>query len=143
MRARIDTMAPRHNADRNRIGRSPATSTVGRGKSVVLAAAPRVLEYSDELVTLQFGDAIDWYDRWPTPTAIISDGAYGVLGFEGDTSDHLGVPDWYEAHVAAWAAAATPRPKSSQSWSGRATSGGPPARRPRTASTSQTRAVPS
>ena len=30
-------------------------------------------------------------------------------GFEGDTSDHLGVPAWYEPHVKAWAAAATPQ----------------------------------
>ena len=36
------------------------------------------------------------------------DGGYGVLGFEGDTSDHLGLPKWYETHVAAWARYATP-----------------------------------
>jgi site-specific DNA-methyltransferase (adenine-specific) len=60
-------------------------------------------------VSLQLGDALEWYDRWPSPTAIISDGAYGVLGFDGDTSDHLGVPEWYDAHAAAWARASTPR----------------------------------
>lgn len=39
---------------------------------------------------------------------IISDGGYGVLGFEGDTSDHLGLPKWYDAHIASWTKKATP-----------------------------------
>lgn len=39
---------------------------------------------------------------------IVSDGGYGVLGFEGDTSDHLGLPEWYEPHIAAWSRYATP-----------------------------------
>lgn len=38
---------------------------------------------------------------------IVSDGGYGVLGFEGDTSDHLGLPEWYEPHIAEWAKSAT------------------------------------
>jgi len=40
---------------------------------------------------------------------IVSDGGYGVLGFEGDTSDHLGLPDWYEPHIAAWAKYSNPQ----------------------------------
>jgi site-specific DNA-methyltransferase (adenine-specific) len=40
---------------------------------------------------------------------IVSDGGYGVLGFDGDTSDHLGLPGWYEPHIKAWAAKATPQ----------------------------------
>ena len=39
---------------------------------------------------------------------IVSDGGYGVLGFEGDTSDHLELPSWYEPHIAAWSGCATP-----------------------------------
>ena len=39
---------------------------------------------------------------------IVSDGGYGILGFEGDTSDHLGLPQWYEPHIKAWSEAATP-----------------------------------
>jgi site-specific DNA-methyltransferase (adenine-specific) len=46
---------------------------------------------------------------WPAPTVIVSDGAYGVLGFEGDTSDHLDMPQWYEPHIAAWSKRATPQ----------------------------------
>jgi site-specific DNA-methyltransferase (adenine-specific) len=37
----------------------------------------------------------------------VSDGAYGVLGFEGDTANHESVAAWYEPHVAAWARAST------------------------------------
>jgi site-specific DNA-methyltransferase (adenine-specific) len=58
---------------------------------------------------LAFGDSLDHYATWETPTCIVSDGGYGVLGFEGDTSDHLNLPAWYEPHVAAWAKHATPQ----------------------------------
>ena len=50
-----------------------------------------------------FGDSLDHYAAWDAPDVIVSDGAYGVHGFEGDTSDHLGVPAWYEPHAKAWA----------------------------------------
>jgi site-specific DNA-methyltransferase (adenine-specific) len=52
---------------------------------------------------------LNFYQSWPSPTAIVSDGGYGVLGFDGDTSDHLSLPAWYEPHVAAWALKATPQ----------------------------------
>lgn len=86
-----------------------ATSTVGRGKAVVLGHGPSSDRYTDGAVSLHFGDSCAFYGSWPRPTCIVSDGAYGVLGFEGDTSDHLDVPAWYERHAKAWAAAATPR----------------------------------
>ena len=35
---------------------------------------------------LHRGDALDAYPGWPAPTAIISDGAYGVRGFPGDAT---------------------------------------------------------
>lgn len=88
---------------------SPATSTVGRGKALVLATAPRRRVHRDAGGAVEWGDALDCYDRWPSPAVIVSDGAYGVLGFEGDTSDHLGIPEWYAPHVAAWARRASPR----------------------------------
>ncbi|MBQ6109219.1 MAG: site-specific DNA-methyltransferase [Thermoguttaceae bacterium] len=56
---------------------------------------------------LYYGNSLDYYSQWESPDVIISDGAYGILGFEGDTSDHCGLPQWYEAHVAAWAMYAT------------------------------------
>lgn len=83
------------------------TSTVGRGKAITREAAPDVNQWSDALTSVSFGDSLDFYKDWDRPTCIVSDGAYGVLGFEGDTSDHTGMPEWYEPHVAAWAKAAT------------------------------------
>lgn len=84
------------------------TSTVGRGKAVVLGTGPKSHIYASDGVRLHFGDSLDFYFSWERPTTIVSDGAYGVLGFEGDTSDHLDVPAWYEPHVKAWAEAASP-----------------------------------
>lgn len=65
-------------------------------------------QYKDELVSLSCGNSLDHYEEWDKPTTIISDGAYGVLGFEGDTSDHLGLAEWYEEHIKAWSMKATP-----------------------------------
>jgi site-specific DNA-methyltransferase (adenine-specific) len=84
------------------------TSTVGRGRAVKTITAVDVSVWQDEFVSVQLGDALDLYQQWDTPTVIVSDGAYGVLGFEGDTSDHLDMPAWYEPHVAAWSERATP-----------------------------------
>lgn len=84
------------------------TSTVGRRKSVRLDRAPSATQWRDDRVALFLGDTLDHYRDWDRPTVIVSDGAYGVLGFEGDTSDHLDMPHWYEPHVRAWAEAATP-----------------------------------
>lgn len=83
-------------------------STVGRGKTVRLSTSPKLHVWRDEYVSLHFGDSLDFYRDWPSPTVIVSDGGYGVLGFEGDTSDHLGLPEWYEPHVKDWAARSTP-----------------------------------
>ncbi|MBI4828985.1 MAG: site-specific DNA-methyltransferase [Nitrospinae bacterium] len=88
--------------------RSAPTSTVGRGKAIVLDKAPTTDLYQADGVSLHFGDSLSFYSSWEQPTTIVSDGAYGVLGFEGDTSDHLDVPAWYEPHVKAWAEAARP-----------------------------------
>lgn len=86
------------------------TSTVGRGRAVkqIAAADVDVTTWSDDLVRVQLGDSLVHYHQWETPTVIVSDGGYGVLGFEGDTSGHLGLPEWYEPHIAAWSKHATP-----------------------------------
>lgn len=57
---------------------------------------------------LVLGDALEWYARWPRPTVIVSDGAYGVAGFPGDPPTHAGLADWYAPHVAAWSERALP-----------------------------------
>lgn len=87
--------------------KSTPTSTVGRGKAVTLATAPTTDHWVDGSVTLALGNSLDLYQKWPTPNVIVSDGAYGILGFEGDTSDHLNLPSWYEPHVRAWSEHAT------------------------------------
>lgn len=58
--------------------------------------------------TFHRGDALDAYKRWDTPTTIISDGAYGVRGFHGDTTGPEELTDWYRPHIEAWTEAATP-----------------------------------
>lgn len=102
-------MKPHLHAKTARARKNTPTSTVGRGKAVVLDSHPVSDTYTDESgVQLHLGDSLQYYPQWDRPRAIISDGAYGILGFEGDTSDHLGVPDWYEPHVEAWAKASLP-----------------------------------
>lgn len=85
------------------------TSTVGRRKAVTLESQPIMSHWTDGSVSLFLGNSLDFYSEWDSPTTIVSDGAYGILGFEGDTSSHLGMPEWYEPHVKAWAAKATGR----------------------------------
>jgi site-specific DNA-methyltransferase (adenine-specific) len=53
-------------------------------------------------------DALECYCKWPSPTAIIVDGPYGVGGFPGDSKTVDTLPQWYAAHIAAWSAAAKP-----------------------------------
>ena len=57
---------------------------------------------------LHVGDVADAYASWPSPTCIISDGAYGVRGFHGDTTDEEGLVDWYAPHIEQWTKAAAP-----------------------------------
>jgi hypothetical protein len=54
------------------------------------------------------GNVLDAYRNWPAPATIISDGAYGIRGFHGDTIGSAALPDWYRPHVACWSAAACP-----------------------------------
>lgn len=88
---------------------APAPSTRGRKKTVHLESLPESGVFSNSLVRLFHGNSLEFYDSWPEATVIVSDGAYGVLGFDGDTSDHLRLPEWYEPHIKAWAARATPQ----------------------------------
>ncbi len=83
-------------------------STVGRGKAITREVENGTTQWNDDLVKVQLGDSLNLYPEWATPTVIVSDGGYGVLGFEGDTSGHLGLPEWYEPHVRAWSQFATP-----------------------------------
>ena len=84
------------------------TSTVGRGKSIHITHKLQKKSFSNEYVNINHGNSLNHYSSWPSPNAIISDGAYGILGFEGDTSDHMDIADWYEPHIKAWSEKAKP-----------------------------------
>lgn len=59
-------------------------------------------------VSIAFGAAEAFYDEWPTPHCIISDGPYGVNGFPGDEKRPSSLADWYRPHIARWSDLATP-----------------------------------
>ena len=60
----------------------------------------------DAPYVLHRGDVLDAYAGWAAPATIVSDGAYGVRGFHGDTTSPGGLTDWYRPHIVQWAAAA-------------------------------------
>lgn len=90
-------------------GRRQTTSisTVGRARSIRLDYTPAVREFTFDNAHLFFNDSLECYKKWPTPAVIVSDGGYGILGFEGDTFDHKALPAWYEPHIQAWSEQAT------------------------------------
>ena len=57
--------------------------------------------------TLYFGNALNAYGDWPTPCMIMSDGAYGVRGFQGDAVCADDLAEWYYPHIEAWSRAAS------------------------------------
>ncbi|MDA4101458.1 site-specific DNA-methyltransferase [Mycolicibacterium monacense DSM 44395] len=63
---------------------------------------------SDRPFNLHRGDVREAYANWPQPATIVSDGAYGVRGFHGDTTDAAGLVDWYSGHIKMWTQAASP-----------------------------------
>jgi len=56
---------------------------------------------------VKHGNSLDFYSKWKSPTTIISDGAYGIGGFEGDPKKTDKLVEWYKPHVEAWSAAAS------------------------------------
>lgn len=65
--------------------------------------------YNSSNIRLFNEDVMKLYDLWDTPTVIISDGAYGVSGFPGDTKNYKDLPEWYEPHIKKWSEKATPQ----------------------------------
>lgn len=86
---------------------NPMPSTVGRGMRLSNEDAAITI-FEDDNVCLFCGDSLDYYDSWEAPTVIVSDGAYGILGFQGDVADHKSIADWYEPHVKEWSKHALP-----------------------------------
>ena len=85
------------------------TSTVGRkrnfGEDNVVAREKTFIRPN---VHLFCGDSLELYKKWEKPTVIVSDGGYGILGFQGDTVNHLHLPEWYERHIIQWSKYAQP-----------------------------------
>ncbi len=61
------------------------------------------------MIDIRHGNALSFYADWPTPTLIVSDGPYGVSGYDGDLNHADGLASWYEPHIAAWTEKATPQ----------------------------------
>lgn len=59
-------------------------------------------DYDKELFHLHHGNVSEVCGNWPAPDLIVSDGAYGVRGFRGDTADTEGLVDWYKPYVLEW-----------------------------------------
>ena len=53
-------------------------------------------------------DAINVYDKWKSPTIIISDGPYGINGYPGDLLSVSELADWYEPHIKKWSELSSP-----------------------------------
>ena len=84
-------------------------STVGRQRAeAVVEDMEPPKPFHNDWVHLWCDDSLKHYADWERPDVIISDGAYGILGFEGDTSSHTDIPKWYEAHIAHWSDMAKP-----------------------------------
>jgi site-specific DNA-methyltransferase (adenine-specific) len=60
------------------------------------------------MIHLSCGDALSYYDQWDAPMVIISDGPYGLSGFDGDLARPNQLSTWYEPHIAAWTRRASP-----------------------------------
>jgi site-specific DNA-methyltransferase (adenine-specific) len=67
-----------------------------------------VLTFRRGQSVLYNADVSELYAAWDTPVVIVSDGAYGIGGFAGDPAEPEALPEWYEPHVKAWSAKATP-----------------------------------
>lgn len=81
--------------------------TVGRGKPQIEHEHNCSGNISLPNVSIANGDSLHAYSKWAEPTVIVSDGGYGILGFDGDTSSHKTLPDWYEPHIREWSRFAT------------------------------------
>lgn len=57
--------------------------------------------------SLFLGNVLNKYDSWESPVCIVSDGPYGVNGFEGDDSNHKTLADTYRPHIEHWSSKAS------------------------------------
>lgn len=60
-------------------------------------------------ITFVNGDVLAFYQDWPEPIVIISDGPYGLSPTFGDIPTPDGLCEWYEPHIQWWSKKATPQ----------------------------------
>lgn len=71
-------------------------------------ASPLLVEDSTyPIISLHLGDSLENYEKWPSPTAIISDGPYGLAKFPGEPNGVDSLAEWYAPHIAEWSKKAT------------------------------------
>lgn len=56
-----------------------------------------------EYPIIEHGDSLVLSNKWPDPVVIMSDGPYGVDGYDGDLLDYEDLASWYEPHISNWA----------------------------------------
>ncbi len=78
-------------------------------KPLVLFPEQMTDQFQCDDITLHKADVSNLYHKWPSPTTIISDGAYGLGLFEGEPQTHDDLVTWYEPHIKAWTERATPQ----------------------------------
>lgn len=69
----------------------------------------KLFDFPTHKISLFCGDALSFYQDWDSPVVIISDGPYGIGGYAGDPHIHHNLANWYEPHIAAWSAKASPQ----------------------------------
>lgn len=75
-------------------------------RSFYSTPAPRITSIGS--VQIELANALNVYETWPSPTVIVSDGAYGLGLFPGDPPTSTELVDWYTPHVEAWERFALP-----------------------------------
>lgn len=84
-------------------------STVGRARNFSSSDVKSAENsFFSENVNLYCGNSLDFYESWDSPTVIVSDGGYGILGFDGDTANPTELCEWYEPHIKKWSEYALP-----------------------------------
>lgn len=66
------------------------------------------MKVKDSNINIYYGDALDFYDKWPSPSVIISDGPYGIGSFDGDPHTPDELAEWYEPHIKKWSKLSKP-----------------------------------
>jgi site-specific DNA-methyltransferase (adenine-specific) len=69
----------------------------------------RIVRNERAQISIEHGDALDLYARWPSPIVIISDGPYGLGSFPGDPPTPDMLAEWYRPHIERWSRYASPQ----------------------------------